>query len=216
MSAARRSRARWACRRRRRASCCSPTAAAAAGTARATASSPRVLREAGLATLLVDLLTRRRGGRGRSYTAHLRFDIGLLADRLVGATDWLGAQRRTAGCRSATSGPAPAAGRPWWRRPRGPARCGAVVSRGGRPDLAGAGPAACAAPTLLIVGGDDEPVHRPEPAGPRPARAAERGAGDRPRGVAPVRGAGDAGGGRPAGADWFSRHLADADARTGG
>src|SRR5438477_5893608 len=54
------------------------------------------LREAGLATLLIDLLTEREEGADQ-YTAHLRFDIGLLADRLVGAIDWLAEDPQTAG-----------------------------------------------------------------------------------------------------------------------
>src|SRR5262249_40905902 len=56
----------------------------------------RELREAGLGTLLVDLLTEAEEVEDR-YTGHLRFDIGLLASRLVGATDWLAGDRRTAG-----------------------------------------------------------------------------------------------------------------------
>src|SRR5881398_3861867 len=56
----------------------------------------RQLRAAGLATLLVDLLTEKEEAVDQ-YTAHLRFDIGLLADRLVGATDWLANDPRTAG-----------------------------------------------------------------------------------------------------------------------
>src|SRR3954453_10257906 len=56
----------------------------------------RQLREAGLATLLVDLLTEEEEAVDR-HTAHLRFDIGLLAGRLAGATDWLAAEPRTAG-----------------------------------------------------------------------------------------------------------------------
>src|SRR5947209_19587947 len=55
----------------------------------------RQLRAAGLATLLIDLLTEAEETVDQ-YTAHLRFDIGLLADRLAGATDWLAADRRTA------------------------------------------------------------------------------------------------------------------------
>src|SRR5690348_1987660 len=54
------------------------------------------LREAGLATLLIDLLTTDEEAED-THTGHLRFDIGLLAERLVGATDWLGRDRQTAG-----------------------------------------------------------------------------------------------------------------------
>src|SRR5207237_3052724 len=90
-------------------------------------------------------------------TGHLRFDIDLLAERLVDATDWLVQERETArlpvGCFGASTGAAAAlvaaAQRP---------DIGAVVSRGGRPDLANSALAQVRAPTLLIVGGDDSHV----------------------------------------------------------
>jgi putative phosphoribosyl transferase len=116
-----------------------------------------LLNEARLATLLVDLLTADEEIADRR-TGHLRFDIGLLAERLVEAADWLGRQPGTRdltlGCFGASTGAAAAlvaaAARPH-------AVC-AVVSRGGRPDLAGPSLSVVRAPTLLIVGGDDAPV----------------------------------------------------------
>lgn len=116
----------------------------------------RTLREARLATLLVDLLTSEEE-EVDLVTRRLRFDIGLLAERLVGATDWLAEEADTRDLRvgyfGASTGAgaalAAAAGRP---------KVGAIVSRGGRPDLAGEALARVAAPTLLIVGGEDEPV----------------------------------------------------------
>jgi len=117
----------------------------------------RLLRAAGLATLLIDLLTEEEEAEDQ-YTAHLRFDIGLLAERLVGATDWLANGPRTTslsvGYFGASTGSGAALVAAAWR----PQRIGAVVSRGGRPDLAGDALPAVRAPTLLIVGGDDEPV----------------------------------------------------------
>jgi dienelactone hydrolase len=117
----------------------------------------RVLHEAGLATLLMDLLTvdeeaaDRRGG-------HLRFDVRLLAERLVQACDWLGRQPETrdlaVGCFGASTGAA-AALVAAAERPR---EIGAVVSRGGRPDLAGAALPMVGCPTLLLVGGEDVAV----------------------------------------------------------
>lgn len=117
----------------------------------------RVLNESGLGTLLIDLLTTDEEAIDRR-TARLRFDIDLLADRLIGATDWLGTEAGIeaggVGCFGASTGagaaPAAAATRP--------DVIGAVVSRGGRPDLAGDALQRVRAPTLLIVGGNDIPV----------------------------------------------------------
>jgi putative phosphoribosyl transferase len=116
----------------------------------------RVLREAGLGTLLIDLLTRREEAED-AVTGHLRFDIGLLARRLVAVTEWLHQDlftgRLPVGYFGASTGGgaalAAAAERP---------EVFAVVSRGGRPDLADAALPKVEAPTLLIVGGDDVPV----------------------------------------------------------
>jgi dienelactone hydrolase len=116
-----------------------------------------VLREAGLATLLMDLLTPDEESLDER-TGHLRFDIGLLADRLAAATDWIASSPATrhfvVGYFGASTGAAAAlvaaAQRSDFVR--------AIVSRGGRPDLAGAALARVKAPTLLIVGGHDVPV----------------------------------------------------------
>jgi putative phosphoribosyl transferase len=111
----------------------------------------------GLATLLVDLLEPSEEQRDRR-TAELRFDIELLGRRLVAAVDWLTREPATAelaiGCFGASTGAAAALVAAASR----PAAVEAVVSRGGRPDLAGAALATVRAPTLLIVGGDDDAV----------------------------------------------------------
>ena len=114
------------------------------------------LQAGGLATVLLDLLTLEEE-RVDANTAHLRFDIGLLAQRLSGATDWMRQDEHTrdlpVGYFGASTGAAAAliaaATRPG---------IAAVVSRGGRPDLAGDALAHVTAPTLLIVGGADGPV----------------------------------------------------------
>src|SRR5437764_12610268 len=117
----------------------------------------QTLRERGLATLLIDLLTPDEE-RQDMRTGHLRFNIGLLAERLVGAADWLAqnpdTQRLSLGYFGASTG----AGAALVAAAERPDKVGAVVSRGGRPDLAGPALARVQAPTLLIVGGDDVPV----------------------------------------------------------
>jgi pimeloyl-ACP methyl ester carboxylesterase len=115
------------------------------------------LREAGLATLLIDLLTEDEEAVDQ-YTARLRFDIGLLAERLVGATEWLAQDPRTAGLSVGHFGASTGAAAALVAAARLPDVVSAVVSRGGRPDLAGDWLQSVRAPTLLIVGGDDEPV----------------------------------------------------------
>ncbi len=117
----------------------------------------RVLREAGLGTLLLDLLTADEDAVD-AQTAELRFDIGLLADRVVGATDWLAGVEATATLPVGYFGASTGAGAALVAAARRPSRVGAVVGRGGRPDLAGNYLPRVAAPTLLIVGGADEPV----------------------------------------------------------
>jgi putative phosphoribosyl transferase len=116
-----------------------------------------VLREAGLATLLVDLLTPEEE-EVDLRTRHLRFDIGLLADRLAGATDWLARNADTQELEVGYFGASTGAGAALVAAAQHPEAVGAIVSRGGRPDLAGALLSRVAAPTLLIVGGEDEPV----------------------------------------------------------
>jgi pimeloyl-ACP methyl ester carboxylesterase len=115
------------------------------------------LRQAGLATLLVDLLTEAEE-RIDLRTAHLRFDIGLLADRLVGAIDWLARDGRTANLPVGLFGASTGGGAALVAAAQRPERVAAVVSRGGRPDLAGAALPTVRTPTLLIVGGDDDVV----------------------------------------------------------
>jgi dienelactone hydrolase len=116
-----------------------------------------VLRRSGVGTLLIDLLTRDEESVDLR-TAHLRFDIGLLADRLVGASEWLAKQPETMRLKLGLFGASTGGGAALVAAARVPERIHAVVSRGGRPDLAGPALPAVKAPTLLIVGGDDGPV----------------------------------------------------------
>ena len=121
----------------------------------------KILQEADLGTLLFDLLTEPEESIDEQ-TRHLRFDIGLLADRLVGATDWLlkgfdvsyGDDIPSIGYFGASTGAAAAL----VAAARRADTVRAVVSRGGRPDLAGEYLDQVRAPTLLLVGGNDEPV----------------------------------------------------------
>ena len=117
----------------------------------------RVLREANLATLLIDLLTEDEE-EVDLHTTRLRFDIGLLARRLVGATDWLVQNPDTEQQRIGYFGASTGAGAALVAAAERPDEVGAIVSRGGRPDLAGDALPLVKAPTLLIVGGNDEPV----------------------------------------------------------
>jgi dienelactone hydrolase len=117
----------------------------------------RVLNEAALATLLVDLLTPEEEAID-ARTAHLRFDISLLAERLVAATDWLADHPDTRGLRVGYFGASTGAAAALVAAAVRAAAVGAVVSRGGRPDLAGRALALVRAPTLLIVGGRDAQV----------------------------------------------------------
>jgi putative phosphoribosyl transferase len=117
----------------------------------------RLLNEAKLATLLIDLLTPDEEAVDLR-TAHLRFDIGLLANRLVGATDWLTQQPDTRHLRIGYFGASTGAAAALVAAAERPEVVGAVVSRGGRPDLAGPALPRLRAPTLLIVGGNDVPV----------------------------------------------------------
>jgi putative phosphoribosyl transferase len=116
-----------------------------------------VLRQSGVGTLLIDLLTRDEENVDLR-TAHLRFDIGLLADRLVGASEWLAKQSETMRMKLGLFGASTGGGAALVAAARVPERIHAVVSRGGRPDLAGPALPAVQAPILLIVGGDDGPV----------------------------------------------------------
>jgi putative phosphoribosyl transferase len=116
-----------------------------------------VLQEAGLGTLLIDLLTAHEE-RTDMVTGRLRFDIGLLARRLAGATAWLKAQPATSALPVGLFGASTGGGAALVAAAYRPADIRAVVSRGGRPDLAGEALPEVQAPTLLIVGGDDVPV----------------------------------------------------------
>jgi len=116
----------------------------------------RLLNEAKLATLLIDLLTPDEEAIDLR-TAHLRFDIGLLAARLIATTDWLTQHPETQDLPIGYFGASTGAAAALVAADR-PNVVGAVVSRGGRPDLAGPALARVQAPTLLLVGGNDLPV----------------------------------------------------------
>ena len=114
------------------------------------------LQRAGFGTLLLDLLTAAEEELDRR-SRELRFDIGLLARRLVGAVDWL-ADRFGGELRVGLFGASTGAAGALVAAAERPDRVTAVVSRGGRPDLAGRALGRVRAPTLLIVGGADPQV----------------------------------------------------------
>ena len=116
----------------------------------------QALRSSGLGTLLIDLLTRSEETEDAA-TGHLRFDIALLARRLGRVTDWLRGEASTAALPVGYFGASTGGGAALVAAADRP-EVFAVVSRGGRPDLAGTALARVIAPTLLIVGGDDVPV----------------------------------------------------------
>jgi putative phosphoribosyl transferase len=111
------------------------------------------LNEAGLATLLLDLLE-----ESESDDRDKVFDIALLADRLHTAATWLGGQKQTSILPLSYFGASTGAGAALVAAARDPKRIASVVSRGGRPDLADEYLQSVLAPTLLIVGGDDDVV----------------------------------------------------------
>ncbi len=117
----------------------------------------RDLRGSGFGTLLMDLLTEEEEAED-ARTGALRFDIPLLAHRVTAAVDWVSGDERSVdlpiGCFGASTGAAAAIVAASAR----PERVGAVVSRGGRPDLADEALGSIRAPTLLIVGGNDPEV----------------------------------------------------------
>jgi len=115
------------------------------------------LRNAGLATLLVDLLTQDEEAVD-AHTAELRFDIPLLAERLIDVVDWLLTNGETADLPIGTFGASTGAAAALVAAAERADVVEAVVSRGGRPDLAGPVLARVRAPTLLIVGGADRVV----------------------------------------------------------
>ncbi len=116
-----------------------------------------VLNDAGLATLLVDLLTHAEEEVDLRTREH-RFDITLLAGRLLAALDWAGNEPGTGGLPLGLFGASTGAAVALLAAARRPALVRAVVSRGGRPDLAGAVLGEVLAPTLLVVGERDEVV----------------------------------------------------------
>jgi dienelactone hydrolase len=115
------------------------------------------LQAGGLGTLLLDLLTPTEE-HVDLVTRELRFDIVLLAERLVGAIEWLSNQETTRTLPLGLFGASTGAAGALVAAARRPDRVGAVVSRGGRPDLAGADLPSVKAPTLLMVGGNDPVV----------------------------------------------------------
>ncbi len=116
-----------------------------------------VLREGGLGTLLLDLLTPAEEAIDRRSLQY-RFDIRLLTERLIGATDWLAVFPETRALRLGYFGASTGAAAALMAAAERAGEVSAVVSRGGRPDLAGPALARVLAPTLLIVGGEDLPV----------------------------------------------------------
>jgi predicted NUDIX family NTP pyrophosphohydrolase/dienelactone hydrolase len=118
----------------------------------------RVLQEAGVGTLMLDLLTEREDQADAVTAAAYRFDIGLLAGRVVAAIDWLDGHPDTAGWQLGLFGASTGAAAALVAAAERPDRVSAVVSRGGRPDLAGDVLERVRAPVLLIVGGRDAQV----------------------------------------------------------
>jgi putative phosphoribosyl transferase len=169
-----------------------------------------LLGEAGLATLLFDLLT----GDEEGDRANI-FDIELLARRLVEVTAWLGDRPEVADLPIGYFGASTGAAAALWAAAEPDARIGAVVSRGGRPDLAAGRLGMVRAPTLLVVGGRDDLVLRLN----RGARAELRCVND----LVVVPGAthlfeepGTLRAAAEAARDWFTHHLARAPGRSSG
>jgi putative phosphoribosyl transferase len=117
----------------------------------------RTLNDAGLATLLFDLLTQEEEAIDMRTGEH-RFNIGLLAERLVQATTWAKQQEQTRNLRIGYFGSSTGGGAALVAAVEMPKDVGAIVSRGGRPDLASDALPKVQAPTLLIVGGNDDIV----------------------------------------------------------
>jgi pimeloyl-ACP methyl ester carboxylesterase len=117
----------------------------------------RSLEDRGFATLLIDLLTPEEEAVDER-TAQYRFDIPMLAERLVTIVDWLETRHETAPLPLALFGASTGAGAALIAAAERPDRVAAVVSRGGRPDLAGAALSRVRVPVLLMVGGFDVPV----------------------------------------------------------
>ena len=119
----------------------------------------KALNRAGFATLLMDLLTAQEE-KFDLHTRELRFDIPRLATRLTAAVDWLAGDARTASLRVFLYGASTGAAAALITAADRPTRVSGVVSRGGRPDLAGDAHQRLQTPTLLIVGGNDPTVRQ--------------------------------------------------------
>ncbi|WP_373295930.1 dienelactone hydrolase family protein [Streptomyces roseolilacinus] len=117
------------------------------------------LQKAGMGTLLMDLLTEREE-RHDLLTAEYRFDVDLLSSRVVAAVDWLADEPATRSLGVGLFGASTGAAAALRAAAERPVRVRSVVSRGGRPDLAGDALARVAAPVLLVVGGEDPEVLR--------------------------------------------------------
>jgi putative phosphoribosyl transferase len=117
----------------------------------------QTLRNKGLATLLFDLLTKQEEDEER-WTGHLRFNIPLLAERLISTTDWIKNNRQTWNLKIGYFGASTGAAAALVAAANQPSLVEAVVSRGGRPDLAATELEHVRASTLLIVGESDETV----------------------------------------------------------
>jgi dienelactone hydrolase len=117
----------------------------------------RVLQQSDFATLLMDLLTTEEEHLD-NQTRELRFDIGMLAERLTAAVKWTAEQAKLKGLPIGLFGASTGAAAALVAAANEPDLVRSVVSRGGRPDLAGAALPKVTAPTLLIVGGYDEAV----------------------------------------------------------
>ena len=117
----------------------------------------RTLRNAGMGTLLFDLLTQEEE-YAEAETRHLRFNIGFLAERLITATRWVQKQETARDLKFGYFGSSTGAGAALVAAAELEDGIGAVVSRGGRPDLADEALGDVTAPTLLIVGGEDRVV----------------------------------------------------------
>jgi len=115
------------------------------------------LQQAGLGTLLMDLLTSEEDAIDQ-FTRQFRFDIPLLGDRLTGAIDWLWSEPAIGALPVGLFGASTGAAAALLAAAARPDHVSAVVSRGGRPDLAGDALELVQAPTLLIVGANDAPV----------------------------------------------------------
>jgi dienelactone hydrolase len=140
----------WVCLGPRAASFCSRTAAAAARFSPRNTYVATALRRASLATLLFDLLTESEAAERRNV-----FDIELLAERLALATTWVREQEDIKSLPIGYFGASTGAAAALVAAARAPEDVGAIVSRGGRPDMGGAVLDQVRAPTLLIVGGRD-------------------------------------------------------------